>query len=449
MDIDKLAVQPGRLTAWRIDVPDPGRWRPDSRRASHAQEEHLDCVGDGRPTWLAVAFEQSGAFDPPAFTRAVLNWIDRHEALRSLVIQEGSAIQRFTVGPGAAALNGTEVGDYANTSELVRRMEELFDADTSPLQWPAYVLVTVSRPGSTTVVLACDHFLTDGYSLALVPHEICKLYTAAIEGVAPRLPIVHSHLDYAESERTLMAGLTVDHPAIIHWRELIAANAGQLPDFPLSLGTSKGAAQRSGRILLFDAAAAREFDRACRVDGGNAMAGIFACLAMVGRALANKQEFHTVTPIHTRHDWRWRNSFGWYVGMSPVSFRAAGGFSEIMGAAKLEITRAKQTARVPFSRAMDLLGAQLRDRFMVSYSDIRSIPGSHFWASRGVRLLASGSDDSHETYLWINRSHEGIWLTFRHPGTVTARAAVDGYLAELVALAHQVSHATSFGERES
>lgn len=267
------------------------------------------------------------------------------------------------------------VVDGADPGETAQRLDDLFDAETNPLRWPPYVFVTISRAASTSLLLASDHSVSDAYSMALVPYEIRELYTAAIHGVAPQLAPVHSYLDHAESERERLTHLTDDHPAIGHWRELIVANGGQLPDFPLPLGAPKETLQRTGRMWLLDAVAASEFDRGCRSQGGNAATGIFACLALAGKTLANQRQFHAVAPFHTRYDPRSMRSVGWYVGMSPVSFQVADTLPEILRAARLEFERAKKTAQVPFAKAMELLGAALRDRFMVSYMDHRTVPG--------------------------------------------------------------------------
>ncbi|WP_246799584.1 condensation domain-containing protein [Bradyrhizobium sp. CCBAU 51753] len=278
---------------------------------------------DGRPGWLGAAFELPGELNAAALTKAILGWVDRHEVLRSRLAKDGSAMHRATIDPGAAALEQTVVSDCADSDEIAQLLETLFDAETDPLRWPAYVFVTISRPISTSLVLAADHSVSDAYSMALVPYEIHELYTAAIRRVEPRLAAVHSYLDHAEAERARLTDLADDHPAIGHWRELIAANGGQLPDFPLPFDVPERSLQRSGKMWLLDAAGASEFDRSCRSRGGNAVTGIFACLALAGKTLANQRQFHAVAPFHTRYDLQSMRSVGWYVGMSPVSFRVA------------------------------------------------------------------------------------------------------------------------------
>ncbi|MCP3380092.1 condensation domain-containing protein [Bradyrhizobium sp. CCGUVB4N] len=442
-DLGDLDLRPGRLTLWRISVPGTARWRPDPRRPSYVQEEHLRCFENGRPTWLGVTFEWSGEVDTTALSSAILGWVDRHEALRCRFDRDGTAIHLATVGPGAAALDLVELGDYADPGELARTLEDVFDTKTEPLSWPPHVFVTISRPGCTTLVIASDHSVTDAYSMASVPYEIRELYSAAIQGVAPRLAPAHSYLEYAVSERARVSDLTDGDPVIGHWRELIAATGGQLPDFPVSVGALGGAAalQQTRRIWLSDAESAVRFDRACRAQGGHTMAGMFACLALAGKALGNQKKFRSVAPFHTRNATRWKNSVGWYVGMSPVSFPVSDTFPDLLRSVGLELKRAKETAQVPFSKAMEVLGAALRDRFMVSYMDDRVVPGSDCWARWRTRFLISRSNDPQEVYVWVSRSHDGICLNFRHPGTPTARSAVDRYFAEVTKLANGISGA--------
>ncbi|WP_244481636.1 condensation domain-containing protein [Bradyrhizobium pachyrhizi] len=440
VDLDR---RPGRLMVWRVNVPEPISWRADPRRPSYVQEEHLRSADDGRRGWLGAAFELPGEFNAAALTKAILGWVDRHEVLRSRLAKDGSAIHRATIHPGAVTLEKTVAGACTDGGEIAQLLEKLFDVETNPLRWPAYVFVTISRPTSTSLLLASDHSVSDAYSMALVPYELRELYTAAIHRVEPQLAAVHSYLDHAEAERERLTDLTDDHPAIGHWRELIAANGGQLPDFPLPFDAPKGSLQRSGQMWLLDAAGASEFDHGCRSQGGNAVTGIFACLALAGKKLADQRQFHAVAPFHTRYDLRSMRSVGWYVGMSPVSFRVADTLPEILHAARLELKRAKKTAQVPFSKAMELLGTTLRDRFMVSYMDNRTVPGSDCWPHWRTRFLISRSSDASETYLWVSRWQDGICVNFRHPGTATARSAMDDYLAEVVAQAHLISGARS------
>ncbi|MDL2410879.1 hypothetical protein PY650_36205 [Rhizobium calliandrae] len=48
-ELGDLELQPGLLTVWRPDVPDPVHRRHDLRRPSYVQEEHLGYLADGQP----------------------------------------------------------------------------------------------------------------------------------------------------------------------------------------------------------------------------------------------------------------------------------------------------------------------------------------------------------------------------------------------------------------
>src|SRR5262249_16998756 len=105
---------------WQVDVPGPACWQPDRRRPSHIPEEHLNYAENGLPAWLGVAFEWSEELDPRPLTRAILGWVDRHEALRRRFAKDGPAITSATVGPGKSIVHRTELGYYIDRTELAR-----------------------------------------------------------------------------------------------------------------------------------------------------------------------------------------------------------------------------------------------------------------------------------------------------------------------------------------
>ncbi|MGK5548537.1 hypothetical protein ACSNOH_27960 [Streptomyces sp. URMC 127] len=84
-------------------------------------------------------------------------------------------------------------------------------------------------------------------------------------------------------------------------------------------------------------------------------------------------------------------------------------------------------ADVPLARVAELLGVPLRPRFMVSYMDFRRVPGARHWGEWRAAALRSRRVDAHEVYLWVNRSFEGVYLSFRYPDTVRGRAEVPRY----------------------
>lgn len=455
-DLPSLSLSPGRLTVWRARAPrmSDATWAADPRPASHVQEAHityaLEAAGEGPlpPSWLGCAFDLPAELDADAFATALRGWIDRHETLRShLTLSSRSThsthstgsgrLQRKTLPTGAVSIHPSTAGDFTDGRELARYLEELFDDEAAPLDWPGYLCATISRPEATTVCLAADHTLMDGYSTLLTAYEIHTLYAAARathDGKhTPRpLPPTSSYLDFAEAERTAADALSADHESIVRWRRFVTEAGDRLPAFPVPVGDVSGspAAQPGGYAELLDASAAHAFDQVCRAAGGDAFSGLLACLAKLGHEITGSDEFRTMAPFHTRTGPS-RSSIGWYVGMGPVAFRlsATDSFAEALRSAVSGLEGVKDLARIPFPRVAELLGRPLHDPFMVSYADLRRAPGSRHWNIWRTVILRSRSTDPDDVYLWIQRTHDGLSVSYRHPATDSAVIAVPQYVA--------------------
>ncbi|MFJ2174559.1 hypothetical protein ACIOHE_16820 [Streptomyces sp. NPDC087851] len=496
--MDELDVTPGLLTVWRavprgapVGVGGAG-WVADGRAASYVQEAHIaGALAGGRgaeraPAWLASAFEMPGA-DAGVLEGALLAWIDRHESLRSRLVpadevdevdeEAGGRLRRVTLPTGGVALRRGVEGHFASGKLLASRIEDVFDAETDPLAWPSFVFATVEHAGGLTLYLGFDHSNVDGYSILLIAHEIRELYAAVASGTPAALTEVGSYLDFADTEREYAALVHDEHEAVVRWREFLGSGGGRLPEFP---GTAGGAFSGLGALTgpdgpgasgrpadavgeqiggcewLLDASAAGAFQSACRDHGGNFLTGVLACLALASRDLdpdmgldpRGQGEFRALTPFHTRSDARWAYSVGWYVGLAPLRFAVRGGdtFADLLPAASAALDGAGEMAAIPFPRVSELLGTPLRPRFVVSYMDMRRTPGARQWGAWKAAALRSRCVDPDEVYLWINRTYEGVYLSFRHPATEHARLAVSRLVAGTGRLMNRVAGVGPPGE---
>ncbi|CAM3751649.1 hypothetical protein [Nocardiopsis rhodophaea] len=486
-EISDIDVEPGALTEWRPWCgPDGSRWRTDERPPSYIQEEHVrnrlagQRKGRASPSWLATVFDLPGRLDAAAFRTALLTWIDQHETLRSGLRVEGDHISRVTLDKGAVELRGTPVGEYSSGAELAERIESFFDRETDPLAWPSYGCATISRAGSTTVCLGFDHSNVDGYSILLIAQEIRWLYAAAVVGSQPDPTDVGSYIDFSHIERAGAAEVDADHAAVVRWRDFLIENGWKLPEFPVpsylggdahtdspgcvvhgTNGSNGGngsnadsvggpcdglcddmsVPQFSGDDLILDADQASAFDAACREHGGSPLAGILTCLGMAGRESLDQDEFRALTIFHTRNHPKWARSLGWYVGLAPVHFPVAGPgtFPKVMAGAKDAVKAAKPLSEVPFARVVELLGARLEPRFVVSYVDMRLTPGARYWKEWRMHTVRSRSHHPHEVYLWINRGFDGTRLSYRYPAIGPRASATRLYIDRAAAEMRRVA----------
>jgi hypothetical protein len=446
IDMPSLGLSPGSVTVWRASAPhmSDAAWATDLRRASYVQEAHityaLEAAGDGPlpPAWLGCAFDLPAELDMDAFAAALRDWTDRHEVLRSQLLlsspsTSGNRLHRMTLPPGVVSIHPSAARDFTDGQKLARHLEELFDSEAGPLVWPGYICATISGPEATTICIAADHALTDGYSIFLTAYELRTLYTAhAAPENKPALPPTASYLDFAEAERDEADTLTADHESIIRWQQFVTKAGGNLPEFPVPVGDLSGSPtdQPGGYVEFLDASAAQAFDRVCRAAGGDSFSGLLACLAKAGHEITGSDEFSTMIAFHTRLP-AWRSSIGWYVGMGPVAFpvNATGSFAETVSYAVSNLDGVNELARIPMPRVVELLGQPLRDPFMVSYMDLRRAPGARDWNTWRVIALRSRSTDPDEVCFWIVRTHDGLFVNYRHPATGPAAIAVPDYVA--------------------
>lgn len=463
VELPSLRLPPGQLTVWRALAPPPtgAPWEADSRRASHGQEAHiaaiLDEVAGGQappPSWLGCTFELPADLHAEAFATALRSWIDRHEVLRShlapasVPTPPGALLNRVSLPPDAVTVTAGASEDFADERELARHLEDLFDREASPLRWPGYLCATIRHAAATTVCVAADHSLMDGYSALRTVHELHALYTAALAGpdstlAAAALAPAASYLDFAEDERRIAEALTSNDASIARWRRFVAGAGGHLPAFPVPVSDVSGVvvAQSGACTELLDAPEALAFDQVCRAANGDAFAGVLACLAKVGHDLNGAEAFRTMAPFNTRTD-RFRSSMGWFVGMGPIGFslRGSDSFATAMRAAIAGLDGVKDLARIPMRRVSELLDQPLSDPFMVSYSDFRRTPGSRHWNTWKTVVLRARSAAPDDVYFWVARTHNGLSVSYRYPGTPAAATTVADYVARARQLLMSVAH---------
>jgi len=476
-DIRDDLLPTGQLTIWVPTDETAARAAhapTDPRRTSHNQEghiaralaRHLDpelqaavtdptaAAGRAAPTgWLAVRFDV-----PPTnehgLRRAFERWIDRHETLRSGFRQDpaqpgGMAIERFTLPPDWVKLESVELGHHTDPAELADHLEDLFNASTDAVSWPAYVFAAISSAGSTSVILAFNHLNVDGYSMLLMAREVRELVDADREGRPANLPPIASYLDFVEAEREMASQAIASHDAVDQWNTFLGAD-GTVPVFPLPDGLPPGSQipQSSCCLPILTEAEAAVFSRWCRQHGVSAGAGFLGAFTLaVNRrreTLADNAEeterFRVLVSTHTRHEAHWAESLGWFTAVAPFDVTLPSGLDldEVLPTVDDAWARAKRGAALPLARIGELLGQPVEPRFVISYLDARHARGGDRWEAWNSHAYFGDVGPSDEVYAWINRLPTETYLTWRFPGNDVCRTEIEAVTALMAQIIHEI-----------
>lgn len=430
------------------------QWRVEHRQVSFVQEAHLrrDPAAGTSLSWLGTAFDMSGPLDHDALTSALLAFIDRHEVLRvhTELAPDGRSTMRSSLPTGSVELDRTVYpparGDGARVN--FDRLQRSFDEHASSKQWPSYLFATIASADRFTVFFAGDHSILDGFSIVLVANEITELYDAARTGREPVLPEVGSYVDFGHDERNTGPAPGEARRAVDIWRA--ALDGSGLPRFPLPTGPHTSAPQGGMSRWLLDGDEARGFGEACRGAGAHFFAGVLTALAIatsriLGPDELNHNVFRAVMPVHTRRAPQWEAALGWFVGLAPVEFTLAGPdadlpalFADSADRARSAIERAVPAGVFSFERVQQILRRRIEPQFVVSYLDVRALPGSDTWPARNARALRS-RQYTHDVYVWINRTPEGVNLSMRYPGNQVATESVRRWTDEVAAVMRAVA----------
>ncbi|MEV5433811.1 condensation domain-containing protein [Streptomyces sp. NPDC052701] len=460
-ELDDYLVRPGQVREWTLHpsvISAAHQVERDPTPPSYNQESHiltmarLEERGARTADWAGVAFELPGELDVKAFGRALVDWMGWHETLRSGFRRSGGEMHRFTLPREAIEVSSAVLGDFRDAATMSRFLRDRLDAGTHTLRWPSFVVETVQRTGSVTVVLAFDHMHFDGYTLFGMVQEVREFYLAALEGRNPLVAAAGSHVGYCDVERREALLVGREHPAVLRWERFIADSGGRPPGFPLPLGAREEELlpQKSVFDWLLDPAETDAFTEVCHAEQTILPSGVLAAVALAVRELGVAGPYRTVMPFHTRSRPEWASSVGWFVGVGPVEVDLPPGcdFRSALPLAQHAAREARQVARVPFFRVSELLGVDFRqdapDPFsLLSYMDLRHLPGARGWARWNARLLTRISNSS-KACLWVMCSPEGLYLFARHPDTGLAAANIARFVGAVRDIVQCVARTGNF-----
>jgi amino acid adenylation domain-containing protein len=144
----------------------------------------------------SFALRLTGRLDPDAMTRALDALIERHEVLRSAVVEEDSEPCVRIAPASGFPLDVLDVADLDEAERVLRvRAGQPFDLAKAPL---ARACLARISPDDHVLLVTIHHIVTDAWSTGILVQDLAALYTAFAQGETPSpAPDGIGFVDYA------------------------------------------------------------------------------------------------------------------------------------------------------------------------------------------------------------------------------------------------------------
>ena len=335
--------------------------RGDRVPLSFAQErlwflERLEPGGAANVVPQAVALR--GPLDIDAWRRALTEIVRRHEALRTLVTEEGEGPVGVVApaGPVPMPLRDLTHLPVEEREAEARRLalaeaRRPFDLEHGPLLRAALVRLGAE---SHWALVTLHHIAADGWSLRVLIAELTRLYDAyASGGVAPLPEPPIQYADHAGWQRQRLAGETLARE-LAFWRERLAG----APVLDLPSDQPRPAVQ-SLRGASVDVGLAPELTPALRRLGRDAGASMFMTLLAVFQTLLGRytgQEALSVgTPVAGRDRVETEGLIGLFLNTLVLRTDLSGEptFAELLARVREVVLAAHAHQELPFERLVE------------------------------------------------------------------------------------------------
>ena len=297
-----------------------------------------------------------GALDVGALECALGALVDRHEVLRTRLVEGLSGPEQRIDGPGTGfALARLAAGSRDEALAAARAFAGSgFDLSR---EWPLRGCVIGLGSEDHVLVLVLHHVAGDGWSVGILARELAALYGAAVTGVAARLPgLAVQYADYAAWQRDWL-GSGVEDRELAYWRGALAGAPGLLR-LPWDGPRATVSRHRGGVVEIgFDAALIGGLKGLCRAEGVTLFMALLAGFGLVLGRWSGQREVVIGTPVANRLRPELEGVVGFFVNTLALRLGLGG-----MPSGSALLARARQVAlggydhqAVPFERVVEAL----------------------------------------------------------------------------------------------
>lgn len=361
-----------------MEVSDPKRALLEMRLRGRVEPPPLASVAAHEPQEVPLSFAQErlwilsrlglasaaynvsrvvrvrGELDPDVVRRALVEVVRRHDALRTRVVERDGRCFQVATDHADISLSIADVS-HLQADDRVREARRLASAaaatrfDLSRGPFVAASLVRLSHDDHV-LALVLDHFVADGWSLAIVDEELATIYSAFAAGEPSPLPDLPArYADYALWEREALSRERLDRE-LGYWRDILDGSVDgiEIPtDRPrpqrLSQTGARVAAAVPGDILARVRSVARK-------RGATPFMVLLAALDVVLSRSTNQEDIVVGTVVANRSRPEFERVVGCFVNFLPLRVRVAAGltFSELVDDVRATVLEAYAHDACPF-----------------------------------------------------------------------------------------------------
>ena len=419
-NVAQMALPAGRVRSLEVRAtPRAGATLP----VSFDQARHVG-QGDRPGSWMALALRLPG---PPGDTDLAAAWAavcGRHGTL-------GTVFSRDDAGAVVLRPAGLEAGTWVEHAAAPRDprtlLRTVLDATCRPFAGPSHSLVLVEPDGGAddrrpVLVLASDHAHVDMWSLVVLARDLLVCLDDVRQGAPPGRDLAPVPT-FAEHTAALEAMPPAPGAVRRRWADILEAEGGVMPLFPLSLG--EVSSPRPEVVDVRDVLDADGLERLSGVAAGHGVRLVALAVSVLTRATRELAgaPLRAVLPVHSRFEQRWHDACGWFITNSVLE-----SYDPEPTACAAAVREAIELGSWPLGPILEPWGGmpQAPGMLALSWLDTRRLPVHLDPALEAQYVSAAIRTDG--VMLWFVVNDAGLHLRCRYPGTAKARANVGRWL---------------------
>ncbi|MGB8194795.1 MAG: amino acid adenylation domain-containing protein, partial [Chitinophagaceae bacterium] len=321
----------------------------------------IDKLQGSQQYHIPWVVSMSGRIDIEALEQSFRTIVDRHEVLRTVIIEREGTGYQLVKGPGDFKIDHIAVQDIiagGQTREAYIEEYIVRAYDLSKDSMLRVSLVKVSEEEHTLVVVF-HHIAFDGWSTSVMVEELVELYNSYIENrsaVLKELPVQYA--DYAIRQRNYLSGETLERK-LAYWKQKL----GGVEPLSLPIDHARPAEQgirgaAVGRMLSKELL--EKLESLSREQGATLYMTLLSVFKILLRRYSNQHDICVGTPIAGRQQQELEGLIGFFVNTLALrsSINDSETFTFLLEQVKQTTLDAYEHQQIPFEKVVETLGVE-------------------------------------------------------------------------------------------